>query len=464
MNQPTTAFPDDPIKRIAVLLAEIDTPGLSTEDSERLAKRVEKDLSGLHEADIADLLESLPKPHRQMVWRMLDESLLGGILLEVSDGLCEYLIEQTPTTQMVAVLQEMSADDVASLLRELPKNDAARLMRLAGLIDDADVRASLSFKDDTAGALMDFQPVLARETDRVDAIRGQLQQMGELPSHCDKLFIVDDWERLAGVLPLKRLLLNLPELEARDIMVSENVHAFTPDTDIETIANAFERYDLITAPVIDDKHKIVGRVTIDELFDHLHSERSRGLLKSAGVSEEEDLFASVPVRFANRGRWLFVNLIVAFFVSRVVGLFEGAIGSFVALAVLMPIVAGMSGNIGNQTATLTVRALALRQINTANWRTVMYNESVLSLVNGLFWGSAVGGFSYLLYQRWDLAIVLIVSMTLCFLASALTGFSVPIFMQRLGKDPALGTTVVVSALIDTLGFFVFLGLGSLFLI
>ena len=172
---------------------------------------------------------------------------------------------------------------------------------------------------------MDYEPVLAREDETVESIRARLQTMGELPGHCDKLFIVDDWERLSGVLPLKRLLLNAPGKRAMDVMVSDNLHTFVSEDDVERAADDFERYDLISAPVLDNKYKIVGRITIDEIFEHVHNNRDIGLINSAGVLEEEDLFASVGRRFANRWRWLFVNLIAAFFISRVIGLFETSI-------------------------------------------------------------------------------------------------------------------------------------------
>lgn len=216
--------------------------------------------------------------------------------------------------------------------------------------------------------------------------------------------------------------------------------------------------------MLTDTHQIVGRLTIDEILDHLQKNRELGLLNSAGVTEEEDLFASLPRRFTNRWRWLLVNLVAAFFISRVVGLFESTIVNVVALASLMPIVAGMSGNVGNQTATLTVRALALEQIDRTNWRAVVWGEIALSLINGLVWGGLVGCFAYLLYERLDLALVLVVAMIFSFFAAAVTGFFFPLLMKRIGKDPALGASVVLTSVVDTLGFFVFLSLGAIFLL
>ena len=240
-----------------------------------------------------------------------------------------------------------------------------------------------------------------------------------LPSHCDKLFVVDAWERLVGVLPLKRLLLNPPQTSVQQIAVSDNVYLFRPGDDIEKAAGAFERYDLISAPVVDDSGRVVGRATIDDIVEHMHESRERGLLSSAGIREEEDLFAPLPRRFMNRWQWICINLVAALLISRVVGVFEGAIAQLAALASLMPVVANMSGNIGNQTATLTIRALALDKINALNWREIMRGEFALSLINGLVWGGLTGLVVYLIYGRGDLAFVLSASMLPPFIARQL---------------------------------------------
>ena len=437
-----------------------EEPGLA----EKTALELEDILAPAHPADLADLLESLPPEERAMAWGALAPEVRGPALLEAGDEAREALMETVPEEALAAAFADMPGDDVAALLRDLSAEARARMIRLSGMADNPELRASLAFDDDTVGGRMDFQPLLAREGDTVAAMREHLRGLGELPSHCDKLFVVDRRARLSGVLPLKRLLLNAPEARAGEIMVSENLRTFRPADSVEHAAGAFERYDLISAPVLDGTGKIVGRVTIDEILDHIHANRERRLLSSAGVDDEEDLFAPLGRRFANRWRWLFVNMRAAFAISRVIGLFEASIASLVALASLMPIVASMSGGVGNQTATLTVRAIALGQINAMNWGRVLRGEASLALGNGLLWGGMVGGFGYALYGRLDLALVLLFSMTACFLAAAVSGFGVPMLMRRLGQDPALGATVVLTAAVDMLAFLVFLGLGALFLV
>lgn len=452
-----------PKQQLLMLFARWRESGETDETDGARAREIGALFAQMHEADIADTLESVPPSQRLAAWPCIPPDAQAEVLMELSAPVRPPLLTQTSEDSLASLLRRMPAEDVADMLRDVGASARARLIRLAGLADNPQLRASLAFAENTVGALMDFDAVIARETDSIGELRLRLQKLGELPSHCDKLYIVDGRDRLAGVLPLKRLLLNPPETAVCSAMVEKNLYFFRPEDGVEKAAGAFERYDLISAPVLDDENKIAGRITIDEILEHLQESRGRGLLNSAGVAEEEDLFASLPRRFGNRWRWLFVNLLAVFAISLVVGVFEDAIMRVVALAALMPVVAGMSGNAGNQTATLTVRALALDQISGLNWRAVVRGELLLALANGLIWGALVAGFAYLVYGRWDLSAVLAVSMTVCFLAAAATGFFFPLLMKKMGKDPALGASVVLTSAVDTLGFFIFLGLGALFL-
>ena len=417
----------------------------------------------MHEADLADALESMPPNARMGLWHCIPDSQKVQVLPELSDATRPPLLADAEEETVAELLRQMPPDDVASMLRDFTLPARARLLRLSGLAENRRLRDSLAFGEDTVGAVMDFNAVIAHETDTIGGLCARLQKRGELPSHCDKLFITDHQDYLTGVLPLKRLLLNPPSASVRDVMVAKDVHSFRPLDDVEKAAGAFERYDLISAPVLDDSNKIAGRITIDEIVDHLRESSELKLINSAGVAEEEDLFASLPRRFANRGQWLFINVLAVFIISLVVGAFEDTIMRVVALAALMPIVAGLSGNAGNQTATLTVRALALDQINTLNWHAVVRGELLLAIINGMTWGAVTGAFAYLVYGRIDLSLVLTASMICCFTAAAAVGFFFPLLMKRMGKDPALGASVVLTSVVDTLGFFVFLGMGALFL-
>ena len=457
--QPSSATETAPPKRRLLLL-------LARQDAESpppAAGEIAGLFAQMHEADIADALESVPPEQRTAAWDQIAAEAQPEVLAELSAQARMPLLLEMPENALARLFRQMSAEDVAALLRDIRPAARARLVRLAGLSDNPQLRASLAFADDTVGALMDFDAIVVRADDTVGELCARLQSLGELPSHCDKLFVADARDRLCGVLPLKRLLLNPPSAAVREVMVSRNLHFFRPEDGVEKAAGAFERYDIISAPVLDDEDKIAGRITIDEILDHLQQSRALGLINSAGVDEEEDLFAPLPRRFGNRWKWLGINLIAVLGISLVVGVFEDTIMRVVALAALMPVVAGMSGSIGNQTATLTVRALALEQINSLNWRAVMRGELSLALVNGLIWGACVGAFAYLIYERADLSLVLTASMAFCFAAAALTGFFFPLLMKKFGKDPALGASVVLTSVVDTLGFLVFLGMGAAFL-
>lgn len=445
-----------------ILLAQWRDAG-EEEDTAGLQEGVSRLFGEMHAADVADVLESVPPGQRVQSWELIDESEQPDVLMELSGQARLPLLAGTSESALAELFQRMPEDEAADMLRDIQPATRARLLRLAGLADNPQLRASLAFEEGSVGALMDFDAVIASEGESIGHLRDRLQAMGELPSHCDKMFVTDSRGRLAGVLPIKRLLLNPPNAEVRNVMVADSLHFFRAEDGVEKVAGAFERYDLISAPVLDDENKIAGRITIDEILEHVHENRGMGLLNSAGVAEEEDLFAPLMRRFGNRWRWMFVNLIAVLGISLVVGLFEDSIMRVVALAALMPIVAGMSGNAGNQTATLTVRALALDQINNLNWRAVIRGEAMLSAVNGVIWGALVGAFAYVVYGRLDLSAVLMVSMTACFLAAAASGFFFPLLMKKLGRDPALGASVVLTSITDTLGFFVFLGLGALFL-
>jgi len=420
-------------------------------------------LSKMHAADVADLLEGLPFGQRLLLWALLPKRRHGEVLLEVSEGVLERLVDEVGDKDLAGSFKRLDASEVAYILRRLPDDERARLMRVAKLTEDTELRASLSFGEEAVGSIMDFQPVMCEETMTVGQISSRLRKRGRLPSHCDKLFVTGDRGRLAGVLPLKRLLTNAKDLKAHDAMVWEDVYSFRPTDPIKEVAGAFERYDLISAPVVNAQQQVIGRITIDEIVEYLGERESKGMMISAGISGEEDLFAPIRSRFRNRWLWLLVNMVAAFAVSRMVGAFEEAIEKLVALAALMPIIASLSGNAGVQTSTLIVRALALRHVNRQSVARMVLNEMLLGMLSGVVAGLIAAGFGFLFYQSVALSLLLLVSMVSAFAVASLAGFVIPLIMDAMGKDPALGTTVVLTVITDCASFFVFLGLAALFL-
>ena len=423
---------------------------------------LQRKLDDLHPADIAHILESLPLGDRLTVWQLVKAERDGDILLEVSDAVRETLIADMDDHEILAAAKEMDADELADLAPELPRDVVHELMETLDAQQRERVRSALSYEEDEVGALMDFEMVTIRDDVSLEVVLRYLRRLKELPGHTDKLFVVDYDGVLKGVLPIKRLLVNDPEKQVGEVMADDPV-SFHPDEDGHDAAQAFERYDLISAPVVDKNGKLIGRLTIDEMVDLIREESESEVLNMAGLREEEDIFASVWKSVRNRWTWLATNLITAFVASRVIGLFEGSIEKLVALAALMPIVAGIGGNSGNQTITMIVRAIALDQIQTSNATRLLRKELGVALVNGLVWGGVIGVVAFYLYGNWELGVVMTAAMTLNLLLAALAGVLIPMTLLRLGRDPAMGSSVMITAMTDSGGFFIFLGLATLFL-
>ncbi|WP_394561913.1 magnesium transporter [Aquipseudomonas alcaligenes] len=424
---------------------------------------LQRKLDELHSADVAHILEALPLGDRLTVWQLVKAERDGDILLEVSDAVRETLIADMDDHEILAATRDMDADELADLAPELPRDVVLELMESLDAQQRERVRSALSYEEDQVGALMDFEMVTIREDVSLEVVLRYLRRLKELPGHTDKLFVVDYDGVLKGVLPIKRLLVNDPDKQVGEVMASDPV-SFHPDEDAHDAAQAFERYDLISAPVVEKDGKLIGRLTIDEMVDLIREESESEVLNMAGLREEEDIFASVWKSVGNRWAWLAVNLVTAFIASRVIGLFEGSIEKLVALAALMPIVAGIGGNSGNQTITMIVRALALDQVSTGNTSRLLRKELSVALINGVLWGGVIGVVAYWLYGSWSLGLVMTGAMTLNLLLAALMGVLIPMTLMRMGRDPAMGASVMITAMTDSGGFFIFLGLATLFLL
>ncbi len=419
-------------------------------------------LEDLHPADIAHILESLPHEERMTVWQLVKSDRDGDILLEVSDAVRETLIADMDDHEILAATRELDADELADLAPELPRDVVLELMESLDAQERERVRSALSYEEDQVGALMDFEMVRIRDDVSLEVVLRYLRRLKELPGHTDKLFVVDSDGVLKGVLPIKRLLVNDPDKDVIEVMATDPV-VFHADEDAHEAAQAFERYDLISAPVLDRQGRLIGRLTIDEMVDLIREESEAEVLNMAGLREEEDIFASVWKSVRNRWAWLAINLVTAFIASRVIGLFEDSIEKLVALAALMPIVAGIGGNSGNQSITMIVRALALDQVSPGSTWRLLRKELGVGLINGLVWGGVIGAVAWYLYGDWGLGLVMTAAMTLNLLLAAMMGVLIPMTLARADRDPAMGASVMITAVTDSGGFFIFLGLASIFL-
>jgi magnesium transporter len=420
-------------------------------------------LEGLHPADIAYMLEALPHEERRAVWDLVKADRDGDILLEVSEAVRESLIEAMDSRELVAAAETLEADELADIAADLPAGVMEEVVQSLPAEERERLRAALSYPEGSVGALMDFEHVAVREEVTLESVTRFLRRLDELPAHTDQLFVIDRAQRLKGTLPLARLIVSDLELQVGRVMVAESVRLY-PEDSSEDAANVFERYDLVSAPVVDSAGSLIGRLTVDAVVDYIREKSAESRLAEAGLREEEDVFAPVLDSFKNRWAWLAVNLVTAFIASRVIGLFEGSIARLVALAALMPIVAGIGGNSGNQTITMIVRALALGQIQGPYWTQLLRKEIGVALLNGVVWGVLLGIVAYLLYGNVALGGVMALAMILNLLLAAVMGVAIPWVRARFGKDPAVGSSVLITACTDSGGFFIFLGLASLFLV
>lgn len=424
---------------------------------------LQNNLDRLHPADVAYILEALPLEDRLLVWELVKAERDGDILIEVSDAVRESLIETMDNRELVAAAAGLDTDEIADLAPDLPKDVVQELMKSLDAAKRAQVESSLSYDEDSVGGMMDYDFVTVRADITLEVALRYLRFLGELPQHSDKLFVVERNGRLIGTLPLKRMLVHDPEAHVAAVMTDDPV-VFHPSDPASDAAQAFERYDLVTAPVVDPRGILVGRLTVDVMMDHIRAEAEADMLQAAGLREEEDMFSTVWKAAKNRWLWLGINLCTALFASRVIGVFEESIIQLAALAALMPIVAGMGGNAGSQTLTLVVRGMALNIISKDNAKRLMFKEMSIALLNGIVWGSIMGVITYLLYHNLPLAVVMTSAMLLNLLVSSIAGYWAPNLIVRLGHDPAFGAHVLLTFITDSMGFFIFLGLATVFLL
>ena len=425
--------------------------------------RIQERLSELHPADVAFILESLPLDQRQMVWDAIKFDYDGQILLEVSDSVRQTLISGMAEEDLATFASNLDTDEIADLAADIPKRAMLKILRSLNSQERSHLNTILSYQDDQVGAFMDFGMITVRDDINLRAITTYIRKLGKLPGHTDKLFVVDQHNVVKGVLPLQRLLTHSPAEHVATAMVTDFVQ-FQIDEDTGVAARAFERYDLISAPVVDSQGKLQGRLCVDSVMDFIREKTDEEMLTQAGVEEDEDLFSGIWKSAKNRWGWLLINVATAFASTRIIDVFQDTILQLVALASLMPIVAAMGGNTGNQTSILIIRSLALGQINPANVRRLIKKELTLALLNGAFIGILIGLLSWVLYYNLALSIVIGSAMLINLLVAVLVGLSIPLLRYKFGKDPAVGASIMLTAITDSMGFFIVLVLAKMFLI
>jgi len=442
---------------IANQFAELHA-SLENDDAQALAMG----LSQLHPADIGDFIESISPDRRQLVWQVLSPEVMGEVLLEVSESIRPDLVAGMEPAQLVEAVHPLDTDDIADLIPELSDEVIAEILFALDKQDRQRLDTLLSYAEDTAGGLMNPDTVTVRENISLDVVLRYLRRRGEIPEHTNSLFVVDRNDRLIGKLLLRVLLTEDSKKRVGEVMNREPVSFQATESD-KAVAASFEKYNLITAPVLDEQGRLLGQITVDDVVDVIREEAHHSVMVPAGLREDEDIFAPVARTSKNRALWLGVNLVTAIVASMVIGVFESTIQKVVALAVLMPIVASMGGNAGTQTLVLVVRGMALGTVSRQNARQVLARELAVSLLNSFLWAVVIAVVAVLWYKQPILALVIGLAMAINLVAAALSGVIIPLVVKRLGVDPALASGVALTTVTDIVGFMSFLGLATVFL-
>lgn len=431
-------------------------------DSGRLGP-VRRLVNTLAPAEIGNLLESLPPGKREVVWGLVDPEDDGEVLVHVGEEVRESLLADMDPDEIIAAVEDLDIDDLADLVEDLPDTVIDEVLKSMDRENRERLEQVLSYPEDSAGRLMNPDVVTVRADVNVDVVLRYLRLRGELPDHTDHLFVVSRRHQYLGRLSLASLVTH-EDSTPINRLIDDEQPAIDVGESADEVARQFSDHDWVSAPVVDDNNILLGRITIDDVVDIIRSQAEHQALGAAGLDEEEDLFS--PIKRAVRGRvvWLGINLCTAFLAATVIGQFELTLQKVVALAVLMPIVAGVGGNAAVQVLTLMVRGIALGQVGQSNARILLWKESRVALINGTLIGTVVGVIAYLWFHSFLLSLVITLALIINFCAAALAGVLLPLLLKRMNVDPAVAGTVVVTAVTDVMGFFSFLGLASLILL
>ncbi len=425
-------------------------------------RQVSRMINSLHPGEIALLLESLPPEERSIAWELVDPDDEGEVLLEVNDEVRSTLIRGMEAEDLVAATEGLEIDDLADLLEDLPEAVTRQVLRSMDQQDRDRLQHVLAYPEDTAGGLMNIDTITVRPDVTLEVVLRYLRLLGKVPEKTDCIFVVNRRDEYLGCLHLTRLLTEDQQRSVAEVMDTEveGIDVMTPDTEV---AKLFENRDLVSAAVISQEGRLLGRVTIDDVVDVIRDEAEHSIMSSAGLGEDEDMFAPVFTSARRRAVWLGANLATAFLAAWVIGLFEATLDKVVILAVLMPIVASMGGIAGSQTLILVTRGIALGQVERSNARWILIKEIAVGVLNGFGWALVVAIATVFWFGSWEVGAIIAAAIALNLLAAAFAGVVIPLVLKRLNIDPALAGSVVLTTITDVIGFGAFLGLGAAFL-
>ena len=440
------------------LLAKLD----NSIDSVTL-NQVRHTLNNLAPPDIAHQLEIAPPKDRHILWELVDPEVSGEVLQDLSDDIQLEFLNKMDGAEVALLTEGLDVDDVVDILQQLPDRVIPEVLKAMSLQDRQRVETVLTYKEDTAGGLMDTEIITVRPDITVDVVLRYLRRFEELPDTTDNLFVVSRDDTFLGNLSIGTLLTSSPTTTVREVMNTE-FKAIDVNSIDSDVAILFQRYDLVSAPVIDESRRLLGRITIDDVVDVIVEDADHSLLAMAGLSDTEDTFSSIGRTAPRRAVWLGVNLLTAILASSAISLFEATLDKVVVLAILMPIVASMGGVAGSQTLTVVIRGMALGQIERGNISWLLSKEFAVGALNGLLYAAVVGGIVSVWFQDIRMAVIIGLAMAINLMAAALTGSILPVILRSLKIDPALAGSVILTTITDIVGFVSFLGLAAVFLV
>lgn len=425
-------------------------------------KQVSRILNGgLSPSDIAHLLESSPPRQRALLWNLVEKDLEGEVLQYLNDDIRGYFLSQLNAQELANIIEDFESDDLADLLQQLPDTVIQEVLDTMDEQDRLRVEEVLSYPEDTAGGLMNTDTITVRPDISIDVVLRYLRRHRNLPPMTDSLIVVSRRDEFIGVLPITRLLVSNPASTVREVMDTD-VEPIPVDMSDSQVATLFERYDLISAPVVNADSRLLGRITIDDVVDVIREDADHSLMSLAGLDEEDDTFAPVLKTARRRAVWLGINVITAFTSASVIGMFEATIQEVVALAVLMPIVASMGGIAGSQTLTLVIRGMAVGQIGSANVKWLLNREFLATTINGFLFAAVVSGASMVWFGDPTIGLVIAMALVINLIVASVVGTLLPMTLKRLKIDPALAGGVILLTTTDVVGFLSFLGLATYF--
>ena len=411
--------------------------------------------------EIAHALESSPPKQRTLLFSLLKTEEEGDVLFELGEEIQQDLLSSISNEELTEAVKELELDEIVDILQNLPKERMAKILENMSMVDRKRIEVGLNYSDNTAGGLLNTDVLSVRPNNSINEVINYLRDQGDLPENTDKIFVVNHENEYLGELSIGKIITSELSMLVREIMETKAM-PLDVDLDDKEVATTFERNDLISAPVIDEKSKLIGRITIDDVVDVIREDADQNLLGMAGVAE--DTFAPPGRAAKSRVFWLSMNLVTAFIAASTINLFQDVIDKIVYLAVLMPIVASMGGVAATQTLTIVLRGLTLEQINASNIGWLFKRELAVSILNGIVLSILVGFSTYIWFEDITISILISSALVINLISSVIAGVAVPLVLRKFKQDPAIGGSVVVTTVTDVVGFLSFLGLATIYLI